>query len=562
MDTPETAAFEPPPSHASAWPAPSQPDVPAGLSERTRIGLAVAAVSLGAGILADRLVWVPGVALNLLVWTAALAAVLLALAVWLRLAWTPARYALLALAVGCAALAVWRDSATLKSLAALGWLVAFALVAVAVPGWSLRRLTLFDQAAALVLAGLNAALAVVPLLAFDVRWREVAAGGRSARVMALTRGVLIAVPVLALFGGLLMAADAAFEGIVVNVLRINLADFIIHSVLSLCLAWFVAGYLRGALLGGGLPRRPSLGAVSGAQVGSRAVGSALTQAGREVDAAVGALFRLGAVEIGVVLGLLDALFLGFVLVQFRYFFGGAALVETSVTLTYAEYARRGFFELVWVAGLALSLLLALHWLLRPGDRRAARWFAALAALQIMLLFVIMASAVERMRLYVGEFGLTELRLYTTAFVGWLAVVLVWFAATVLRGRRAEFAFGAFVAGYLLTLGLHALNPDALVVRINVERAQAGARFDAGYAASLSADAVPALVAALPDLSPADRYPIQQRLERRGSYTSADWRTWSLSRAAAEAAVDGYTPLPDERPAPTPGRQPRATPSPR
>ena len=60
---------------------------------------------------------------------------------------------------------------------------------------------------------------------------------------------------------------------------------------------------------------------------------------------------LGIVELGIVLGLLDVLFLAFVLVQFRYLFGGAELVQVSATLTYAEYARRGFFELVAVAAL-------------------------------------------------------------------------------------------------------------------------------------------------------------------------------------------------------------------
>src|SRR5207249_11136508 len=83
-------------------------------------------------------------------------------------------------------------------------------------------------------------------------------------------------------------------------------------------------------------------------------------------------FALGAVEVGVVLGLLDALFLGFVCVQVRYLFGGAAWVTATGGLTYAEYARRGFFELSWATALALPLLLTLHWLLRADDRLALR----------------------------------------------------------------------------------------------------------------------------------------------------------------------------------------------
>ena len=152
----------------------------------------------------------------------------------------------------------------------------------------------------------------------------------------------------------------------------------------------------------------------------------------------------------------------------------------------------------------MPLLLGAHWLLNKEDARAQRIFRLLAGTQVLLLFVVMASAVQRMRLYQNEYGLTELRLYTTAFMGWLAVVFLWFAATVLRGYRERFAFGALVAGFLLLAALHVLNPDALIVRTNVALAQAGRRFDASYAASLSADAVPALVAGLAKLSPAER----------------------------------------------------------
>ena len=55
---------------------------------------------------------------------------------------------------------------------------------------------------------------------------------------------------------------------------------------------------------------------------------------------------LGIVETSVVLGLLDALFLAFVAVQVCYLFGGAERVVETAGLTYAEYARRGFFDLV------------------------------------------------------------------------------------------------------------------------------------------------------------------------------------------------------------------------
>jgi hypothetical protein len=252
------------------------------------------------------------------------------------------------------------------------------------------------------------------------------------------------------------------------------------------------------------------------------------------------MLKVGIVEIGVVLGLLNLLFLSFVLVQIKYFFGGAELVQATTHLTYAEYARRGFFELVTVATLVLPLLLAAHWLLRKDNPVHERVFRALSSVQIVLLFVIMASAVGRMRLYQSEYGQTELRIYTTAFMGWLALVFVWFTLTVLRGARERFACGALVTAFLMIGLLHVINPDALIVRANMRLAQTGRGFDAYYAASLSADAVPTLLDALPAASHYDQCVINRSLLRRyDELGSSDWRSWNLARAEARAAIENH-----------------------
>ena len=65
----------------------------------------------------------------------------------------------------------------------------------------------------------------------------------------------------------------------------------------------------------------------------------------------------------------------------------------------------------------------------------------------------MASALERMRLYQRAYGLTELRLYSTAFMLWLAAVCCWFLVTVLRGRRSGFAIGAVVTALATVVAL-------------------------------------------------------------------------------------------------------------
>jgi hypothetical protein len=154
-----------------------------------------------------------------------------------------------------------------------------------------------------------------------------------------------------------------------------------------------------------------------------------------------------------------------------------------------------------------------------------------------LLYVVMASAMQRMWLYVQSSGLTELRVQASAFMLWLAVVLAWFVATVLRQRRPHFGFGALASGFVMLAALDVLNPDALIVRTNAQYAhlEADPAFDERPFASLSPDATPAIVATLPLLNTDTRQRLQARLDQKLSSTSRDWRAFNLSRAQAVQA---------------------------
>jgi hypothetical protein len=404
----------------------------------------------------------------------------------------------------------WHDSPPLKMLSLLAALTALSLIILQAQGGRIRLAGLVEYAFAAAVAGLNAAFGLLPVLFGEAEWKKLLGDRWSQRVMAIVRGALLALPCLLVFGGLFMAADAVFDNIVRKTFRVNLSQLFEHFFVAAFFAWCAGGYLRGMLWGKEIAiikekRLPSL--------------------------------SLGTIEGVVVLGALNLLFLAFVLVQVRYFFGGSSLVQATTGLTYAEYARGGFFELLAVAALVLPLLLLLHWLMVQRDPKSQGLFRVLAGAQILLLFVVMASAFQRMCLYQAEYGLTEQRLYPTAFMGWLAAVFLWFAMTVLSGRRERFAFGAMLAGFALITVLLALNPDALIARTNLARAKTGRAFDARYATQLSADAVPELVAALPDLNPQDRCAVASRILKRWALPQpSDWRAWSWSRARAAQVV--------------------------
>jgi hypothetical protein len=475
---------------------------------------AVLGAGLALGLLGDALLRAPGApALNLFLWAAALAAAVVLLL--RRGGRQPSGEAAALLGVGLffAATLAWRDSPALKLLALAATAGAFALPALEAGAAWVSRSGVSRYGLAVVVTTVRCALGpLLPLV--DVDWAALREGQASnARLRyagAVARGVVLALPLLLVFGGLFMAADAVFADLVVDFLRIDLERLASHLVLVGFFGWVAAGYTYGFTTGTRLPvlqplaaRRPSL----------------------------------GLTEVGIALGLLAALFAVFVAVQFRYLFGGAALVEVTPGLTYAEYARRGFFELVVVVALMLPVLLAADWLLRRERPRDDAVFRTLTAVQLVLLVGVLASALQRMRLYLEAYGLTEARFYATSFLLWLTVVLVWFVATVLRGRRRWFAFGALVSAFILAALLQAVNPDAIIVRTNLARAQAGAELDAAYISHLSADAAPAVIAALPQLDTDARCRIAAGLLRRwGPDVRLDWRNWSWSAARARAAV--------------------------
>lgn len=513
------------------------------MNEKTKRGLAVLEAALLLGSLGDALLRATPWGLNVSLWTGALAVALLMLLARGRLHALAGEGGWLALPLlFFSASFAWRDSLTLQILDGAALLIIFSLIALRARGGRIKLAGMIEYVTGGVLAGFNALFGAFPLVFSDIHWKEMPRSGWTRHAAAIARGVAIAVPLVLIFGALLMAADAVFEGLVNKTLQIDFNTILSHILLLIFLTWMAAGFLRSAVLGRELPRKADgrldisklsqdfAGGTPPAQpnvVLTKEQGAPVPPAPTEFKVS------LGIVEIGVVLGLLNLLFLSFVIIQVRYFFGGAGLVQISAGLTYADYARRGFFELVWVTALILPLLLSAHWLLRKENPAHERIFRVLAGMQVALLFVIMTSAIGRMRLYQREYGLTELRLYTTAFMGWLALVFVWFAATVLRGRRERFACGALVTGFLMIAALHVMNPDAYIVRVNVSHAQAGRSFDAEYAASLSADAAPALFEALPTLSRSNRCFIATRLlYRREPYANGDWRTWNSSRSEA------------------------------
>jgi hypothetical protein len=329
-----------------------------------------------------------------------------------------------------------------------------------------------DYAEGLAAAGAGALAGAIALLQREVPWEETGQALRGRRATAVARGLALGLPLLLVFGGLFVAADSVFQHLVTAALP-DIPQLTTHVIVIAVVAYVAAGLLRDLVAAKTtLPARRAL--------------------------------RLGRTEVAVALGALNVLFAVFVAVQVR---------EALGHMTYAQFARRGFYELVVVSVLVLVVVLGATTL------SPTRLVRGLCALLVTFELAVAASALDRFRLDEQQYGLTELRLYATGIILWLVAVFLWLLVTTLRGR-GRFAVGALVLGFAATAALNVINPDALIARVNLSRPHV----DVAYLRSLSDDAVPTLVARRPDLV-AGRRPARQ-----------DWLSWNLSRHNAERAL--------------------------
>jgi hypothetical protein len=376
-------------------------------------------------------------------------------------------------------------------------------------------------------------ISAADLLSFSIKWDQILPQEWGKHAASVTRGLVIGVPITAVFFALFVSADAAFAAIAGKAVHVDVFDMAANFGLTAVATWLSAGYLHSFTTS----KPPALALDD--SMGPR---PAQTATAEIVCPPPSTSIQLNITEVTVALSLVNALFFSFVLVQLKFLFGGASLVNLTPGLSFAEYARKGFFDLNIAAALVLPMLLVVdHWL-KKTTLASTVVFRTLAGTLIGLLSVVMASAFMRMHLYQTEYGQSELRLYTMVFMGWLATVCIVFAGTVMTGRRQYFAFGSFLTGLATIGGLHALNPDNLIAVANIGHAKCGKPFDAPYLMTLSADAIPGIVKNIDGLSKADQQTIAQSLTNQHSGAwHADWRSFNFSRAGAFNAVHDNLP---------------------
>jgi FtsH-binding integral membrane protein len=349
-----------------------------------------------------------------------------------------------------------------------------------------------------------------------------------ARIWPVLRGIVIALPIIAIFASLLSSADPIFANRFkdfIDLFKIdNLPEYIFRLAYILILAYLLAGiYLHAA-----------------------------QKSDEKVEEKTWVAPFLGFTESTIVLGSVVLLFIAFVFIQFQYFFGGQANISIE-GYTYSEYARKGFGELVAVAFFSLLLLLGLGAITRRENENQQRIFSMLGVGLVGLVIVMLVAAFQRLGLYEAAYGFSRLRAYTHVFMIWLGLLLITVVILEARRRQRSAGLALVLAALGFVISLNALNVDAFIVNQNIQReirsttdkkfAQGRADLDAQYFVDLSEDAIPALVSAF--RSEAVPVLVREKVgaalackqyERKQDTRTYPWQSFHFSRLNADRGL--------------------------
>lgn len=340
---------------------------------------------------------------------------------------------------------------------------------------------------------------------------------KKGKLKAIFRGLFIAIPVLLLFGSLLSAADPIFEIQVDRFFSFILFDNLDQIINQVLIIGVISYLVLGVFL------------------------HSLSQSNDTPPEHKNPMAILGFTEISVVMVSVIILFASFVLIQIKYFFGGEANFS-QLGITYSEYARKGFFELIAVAVFSYLLILILTSFAKDQTKAQKFSFSVLGAFLVSMVLVMLVSAYQRLNLYESAFGFTRLRTYTHIFIWVLALLLIAILILLFLKAQGLFNFSALVAALIFICVLNLLNVDAFIAVKNIARLDEKQELDIPYLASLSTDMIPVLVQQLDESSAqveaiqgiilCHAYLNQSYDFENYFYDHYDWRSFNLSRSRA------------------------------
>ncbi|WP_298255664.1 DUF4173 domain-containing protein [Bradyrhizobium sp.] len=239
-------------------------------------------------------------------------------------------------------------------------------------------------------------------------------------------------------------------------------------------------------------------------------------------------YLLGAQAITRSLVLSNALFALQTVLDLSYLWGGAALPDG---ITYASYAHRGAYPLIFTALLAAAFVLVA--MRADGPAKKSRLIRPLVLAWITQNVLLVISSIFRLDLYVATYSLTYLRLAAFIWMGLVAAGLLSILAQIVWRKSTYWLTSTNAATVAFVLyGCCFINAPRLVAFYNVEHCRevsgTGQNLDWRYLRYLGPQALPAIERRRKKLIASWEPDLQSFMNTRETFVSSkNWRSFGF-----------------------------------
>jgi len=342
--------------------------------------------------------------------------------------------------------------------------------------------------------------------------------GRSRVLPKVLLGILISVPVLAIIIWLLSSADIVFKNLFVN---IPVSKIIKHFLVVISVFIYTVCFLWSLL-------------------------KAFDEREKSTYERIKWKLFFDPVILLTILVLINVIYAVFSVIQFAYLFGGSSFVLPS-SYTYAEYARRGFFELVVVSIINFGILLFGIVFVKKENKKIFTAIRAFLTLLVVFTFVLLASAFYRMLVYEQAYGFTYLRVFVQTFMIMLFflsivnIIYIWYS-------KIPIIKSYFIISLAVYIIMNFANVDVVIAKNNINRYYKTGQIDMAYLKGLSYDAVPEmqklLVSVKDSSDPYEKQIAEDIIEdfeekKIKLEDQKSWQSFNISRYEAGKIIDKY-----------------------
>lgn len=285
---------------------------------------------------------------------------------------------------------------------------------------------------------------------------------KSKKFTSILIGIVCAIPALAVIIPLLLKSDEAFYSLI-HILFDDLAVLLQKIIIGLIASVFVIGLVFSIKYNSKEQQNKGLN------------------------------IKTDVISVFSFLCVISFVYIVYLFSQLAYFFSAfSSILPKDYKFTYAQYARRGFFELCIISAINLAIAFAVIVISEKQNGKLPVLLRIPSAFIAVFTMLIIFTAISKMFMYINAYGLTVMRICTSAFMIWILILFIGVLVRLFI-KQADILVLGLLSALIIVSVLGLSNINLQTARYNYNAYVSGKlKIDVEYIASLGDEGIPYL----------------------------------------------------------------------